>query len=246
MSPGHRDAFPATRHSVVRAIADPNPEARREAYGALIRGYWRPVYTYIRLRWHRDSADAQDLTQEFFARAFEKEYLARYDPARARFRTFIRTCLDAFLANEQQTANRLKRGGGIVIEPLDFASVDGDLARQLPGNEPDPEIWFRREWIRSLFADALDELRRRCDREGRERAFVAFQKYDVDGSDDGRRPTYAALARGLGTSTTDVTNQLVWARRMFREIVLDLLRTVCATEREFQAEARDVLGISEP
>ena len=56
--------------------------------------------------------DAQDLTQEFFTRAFEREYLSRYDPAKARFRTFVRTCLDGFLANEDKAAARLKRGGG--------------------------------------------------------------------------------------------------------------------------------------
>lgn len=246
MSPGHPDAFPPTRHSVVRGIADPNPEARREAYGALVRSYWRPVYTYIRLRWHRDPADAQDLTQEFFARAFEKEYLAKYDPARARFRTFVRTCLEAFLANEQQSAQRLKRGGGIVLEPLDFASVDGELARQIPATEPDPEVWFRREWVRSLFADAVDELRQRCDRAGRPQAFIVFQHYDLEGSDAVRRPTYADLARDLGMPATDVTNQLAWARRTFREIVLGTLRRFCATDGEFEAEARDVLGISRP
>jgi RNA polymerase sigma factor (sigma-70 family) len=240
------DAFPATRQSVVRGIADPDPAARREAYGALVRSYWRPVYTYIRLRWHRDPADAQDLTQEFFARALEKDYLVKYDPRRARFRTFIRTCLDAFLSNEHQTANRLKRGGGVVLEPLDFASVDGELSRQLPGHEPDPEVWFRREWIRSLFAEAVGELRERCARADRDRAFAAFQRYDIDGADEATRPTYAALAREFGMTPTDVTNQLSWARRTFREIVLEILRTFCATDEEFEAEARDVLGTSRP
>jgi len=246
MNAGHPDAFPATRHSVVRGIVNPDPEARRESYGALVRSYWRPVYTYIRLRWHCAPADAQDLTQEFFARAFEKEYLARYDPARARFRTFIRTCLDAFLANEQQSATRLKRGGGVVLESLDFAAIDGDLARHVPSSEPDPEAWFRREWIRSLFADAVQELRERCDRSGRTNAFALFQKYDIDGPDAGTRPTYAALARELDLSVTDVTNQLAWARRTFREIVLESLRAFCATDTEFEAEARDVLGIQRP
>ena len=246
MNPGRPDAFPATRHSVVRGISDPNPDARREAYEALVRSYWRPVYSYIRLRWHRDPADAQDLTQEFFARAFEREYLARYDSSRARFRTFVRTCLDAFLANEQQSATRLKRGGGVVIEPLDFASVDGALARQLPSNEPDPEVWFRREWIRSLFMDAIDELRQRCEQTNRMPAFALFQQYDVDGSSEASRPTYATLARELGTTTTDVTNQLAWARRTFREIILDTLKSFCATAEEFEAEARDILGVSHP
>jgi DNA-directed RNA polymerase specialized sigma24 family protein len=242
MNPGHPDAFPATRHSVVRAISDPDPEARREAYGALVRSYWRPVYTYIRIRWRLEPADAQDLTQEFFARAFEKNYLTRYDPARARFRTFVRTCLDAFLAKERQSASRLKRGGDIAFEPLDFEAVDSDLARHVRSGEPDPEAWFRREWIRSLFTDAVEELRDRCARDGRDTAFALFQRYDIDGSDAAARPTYAALARDLELPVTDVTNQLAWARRTFREIVLETLRARCASDEEFEAEARDLLG----
>jgi RNA polymerase sigma factor (sigma-70 family) len=242
MHAGGPDAFPATRHSVVRGIASADPDARREAYGALVRSYWRPVYTYVRLRWRRDAEDARDLTQEFFARAFEKDYLTRYDPGRARFRTFVRTCLDGFLANERQEAARIKRGGGVALEPLDFASADNDLATRIASDEPDPEAWFRREWIRSLFANAVQDLRARCEQAGRTNAFAAFQQYDIDGSDDATRPTYAALARDLGTTVTDVTNQLAWARRTFREIVLASLRSYCATDEEFEAEARDVLG----
>src|SRR6476620_5328368 len=135
MGSGHPDAFPATRPSVVRSIGSVDPDVRRDAYDALVRQYWRPVYAYIRLRWHRDPVEAQDLTQEFFTRAFEKEYLEKYDPARARFRTFVRTCLDGFLANERQAATRLKRGGGVVLEPLDFPSADAELARRGGGGD---------------------------------------------------------------------------------------------------------------
>jgi RNA polymerase sigma factor (sigma-70 family) len=244
MQPGPSNAFPVTRYSVVRAMTSVDPEARREAYAALVRGYWRPVYAYIRLRWHRAAEDAKDLTQEFFTRALEKEYLAKYDPSKARFRTFVRTCLDGFLANEAQAAGRRKRGGGVLLEPVDFASADDELVRHMRCDDQDPEIWFRREWIRSLFATAIDELRSRCEGTDRSVAFVLFRQYDIDGSDTSARPTYAALARDLDRSVTDVTNQLAWARRAFRDIVLERVRAVCATEEEFRAEARDVLGIT--
>lgn len=240
MNPGRPDAFPPTRHSVVRAIASADPEARRDAYGTLVGAYWRPVYAYIRFRWRRDPSEAQDLTQEFFARAFEKEYLAQYDPARARFRTFVRTCLDAFLANERQSATRLKRGGRVVLQSLDFSAADRDLAEHVSSPDPDPEAWFRAEWIRSLFGDTVDQLRARCEATGRTKTFILFRRYDLERDDE----TYAALARELDISVTDVTNQLAWARRTFREIVLDKLRAFCATDEEFEAEARDVLGIT--
>jgi RNA polymerase sigma factor (sigma-70 family) len=243
MTAGHPDAFPLTRHSVVRAIASADPEARRQAYDAIVRSYWRPVYAYIRVRWRRDAADAQDLTQEFFTRALEKEYLARYDASKARFRTFVRTCLDGFLSKDYEAMHRQKRGGGIRIESLDFARADADLAAHVRSNAGDPESWFRREWTRALFADAVERLRAECDAAGRLQAFDVFVRYDLDGPDAPVKPTYAAIAKDLGLAVTDVTNQLAWARRAFRGGVLDAIRAFCATEEEFRAEARDLLGV---
>jgi DNA-directed RNA polymerase specialized sigma24 family protein len=243
MSTGSPGAFPATRPSVVRDLGSADPVRRAAAYEALARSYWRPVYMYVRLRWRRDAEDAQDLTQEFFTLAFEREYLARYDPAKARFRTFVRTCLDGFLANEDQAAARLKRGGGLSITGVDFARFDADLAAHARSDEPDPERWFHREWIRGLFADAVVRLRAHCDAEGHTLAFTLFTRYDIEGPDGGERSTYATLARETGLRVTDVTNQLHWARRAFREIVLARLRDVCASDDEFRAEARDLLGI---
>ena len=213
--------FPATRHSVVRDLASADPVARAAAYDALARSYWRPVYLYIRLRWRRGAEDAQDLTQEFFARSFEREYLERYDASKARFRTFVRTCLDGFLANEGKAAARLKRGGGFVATAVDFARADAGLITHAPAEDADPERWFHREWIRSLFADAPRRSGRRCDEAGHPRAFVVFQRYDVEDADASPRLTYGALAQDLGMRVTDVTNELAWARREFREIVLD-------------------------
>jgi DNA-directed RNA polymerase specialized sigma24 family protein len=236
-------SFPATRPSVVRDLGSADPLRRAAAYEALARSYWRPVYMYVRLRWRRDPEDAQDLTQEFFTRAFEREYLSRYDPARARFRTFVRACLDGFLANEDKAAGRLKRGGGLTITGVDFARFDADLAAHARSDEPDPERWFHREWIRGLFADAVDRLRAHCDTEQHPLAFALFTRYDIEEPDAGERPTYATLARETGRRVTDVTNELAWARRAFRGIVLARLRDVCASDDEFRAEARDLLGI---
>ena len=236
-------SFPATRPSVVRDLGSVDPARRAAAYDALARSYWRPVYAYVRLRWRRSPEDAQDSTQEFFTRAFEREYLSRYDPAKARFRTFVRTCLDGFLANEDKAAARLKRGGGVTIAGVDFTRFDADLAAHARSDEPDPERWFHREWIRSLFAEAVDRLRVRCDAEGRGTAFALFLRYDIEARGSGAGPSYATLAQETGLRVTDVTNQLAWARRAFRDGVLALLRDVCASEEEFRAEARDLLGI---
>jgi RNA polymerase sigma factor (sigma-70 family) len=237
-------AFPVTRHSMVRDLASADPAARSAAYDALARSYWRPVYLYVRLRWRRSPEDAQDLTQEFFARVFEREYLARYDASKARFRTFVRTCLDGFVANHDKTAARLKRGGGFVVTSVDFAKADA-LALA-PAADTDPETWFHREWIRGLFADALEALRIRCENAGHPQAFAVFRRYDVEAGDGTARVTYATLALEFGMRVTDVTNELAWARRAFRAIVLDTLRRISATDEEFRAEARDLFGVTPP
>jgi hypothetical protein len=123
---------------------------------------------------------------------------------------------------------------------VDFADADADLAARVTDEDADPERWFHREWVRGLFADALGALERRCREHGHTHAFELFRRYDVE--DASPRQTYAALAAELGIRATDVTNELAWARRAFREIVLDALRRACASDAEFRAEARDLFG----
>ncbi|HET7617465.1 MAG TPA: sigma-70 family RNA polymerase sigma factor [Vicinamibacterales bacterium] len=242
MSAGHPDAFPATRPSIVRAIRSADSTARERALDALTRAYWRPVYAYIRVRFGRTAEDAQDLTQEFFTRVLEHDSLAAYDPSRARFRTFLRVCLDRFLANEHRDEGRLKRGGSVRIEPLNLAAFDGELARHPIAVDNDPERWFHREWVRGLFAAAVDALAARAAHEQRDLALALFRRYDLDDDAGPERPSYAALARSFEVSVNDVTNQLAWARRTFRAIMLERLRELCDSDEEFRREARDLLG----
>jgi RNA polymerase sigma factor (sigma-70 family) len=233
--------FPATRRSVVLASRDPDPEVRRTAFAALVESYWKPVYKYLRVKWQSGEEDARDLTQSFFLAALEKGTFDRYDPARARFRTFLRTCLDGFAVNEHRAVQRLKRGGGMAPLSLDFEGAEEELARQGRMDQIDPEEYFHREWVRGLFARAVEELRRRCREAGRDRRFAVFERYDLE--EDSARPTYAALGKDLGIPATQVTNELAAARRELRSIVLATLRELTVSDDEFRAEARDALGI---
>jgi RNA polymerase sigma factor (sigma-70 family) len=244
---GPAGRFPATRRSVVLASRDPDPEVRRQAFGVLVESYWKPVYKYLRVKWQAEAEEARDLTQSFFLQALEKGSFERYDPARARFRTFLRTCLDGFAVDEHRAASRVKRGGGAVPLSLDFVGAEEELARQGAVATMGMDEYFHREWVRALFARAITELRRRCDAAGRGRRFTLFERYDVDGDDESReRPSYAGLAAEHGIPVTQVTNELAAARRELRAIVLDLLREMTGSEAEFRAEARDVLGIEPP
>jgi hypothetical protein len=236
-------AFPLTRPSVVEALKADDSALRQRAFGALVEAYWRPVYKYLRLRWRLVPEDAEDATQGFFGRAFERDYFARFDSRRARFRTFLRTCVDAFAANERQAAQRLKRGGGAEHVSLDYAQAEAELAHATPPD--DFERFFAREWVRAIFSASLEELRRRCARPGHAVHYDIFVRYDLAEGGTARSVSYAALAGELGLTTSQVTNYLAATRREFRGIVLERVRALTATDAEFRDEVRDLFGFDE-
>jgi RNA polymerase sigma factor (sigma-70 family) len=234
--------FPETRHSIVRGVASADETVRARAWSGLVESYWRPVYKYARLKWRLAREDAEDLTQAFFARALEKAFFDRYDAGKARFRTFLRSCLDGFAANEWKAARRQKRGGGTPLLSLDFENAEGELRPLELASDDDVEDYFQREWVRSLFGLAVDALRARCEQNGKRTHFALFERYDLEEPSSATRPSYELLAREHSLPVTQVTNQLAWARREFRGIVLRKLRELTASEEEFRAEAREILG----
>ncbi len=249
--------FPATRGSLMVAVRGADPESRRQAWNELVESYWRPVYKYLRWRWGEGPEEAADLTQEFFTAALGGRIVERFDPGRARFRTYLRLCLDGFVLNQRKAAARLKRGGGEAPLQLDYAEAEAELAASqlfAGGDGVNPEEIFHREWVRGLFGLAVGDLRRQCEASGHRMQFTLFERYDLAGVDAGAtalpaagagpgRPSYGDLAQELGIPLTQVTNHLAAVRRRFRGVVLQRLRRVTASEAELHAEARALLGI---
>jgi RNA polymerase sigma factor (sigma-70 family) len=238
-------SFPATHRSVVLAARSADPDERARALDTLVRAYWRPVFHHVRRKWRGGTEQAEDLAQGFFASALEKGWLERFDPEKGRFRTFLLSCLDAFVANELRAAQRLKRGGGVKTVPLEGEDDEGVPRGREIADPRSLEAEFQREWARSLFALAVDALRARCRGTSKEVAFTLFERYDLEGSDAPDRPSYAALSTELGLPVTQVTNHLHWARREFRAAVLEVLREITVSEAEFRAEARALLGVDQ-
>lgn len=226
--------FPTTRRSVLIALTSGDAAERERAFGTLVGCYWKPLYKYARVHWRRGREDAEDLAQSFFVLALEKESLAGYDAGKASFRTFLRLLFDRYLVNELKASKRLKRGGGAVT--LDFDAAEAELALDAGAQSMTPEELFQREWVRSVFALAVERLRQVC----RPEQFAVFEAYDLD---DDRAVSYRTLAERFGVQETQVTNWLAAARRRFRELVLETLREVTASEQEFRAEARALLGV---
>ena len=212
--------------------------------GTLIQVYWRPVYGYLRLRWRREPADAEDLTQEFFFRALEGNFFGKYDPALARFRTFLRTCVDGFTANMDRAAGRMKRGGGSLFLSLDFDLAESELTDLSLQGEAAMDRYFHDEWVKSVITLAVSALKDHCEARGKTMAFAVFSRYDMH-SEESDRPTYQVVADQLHQPVTQVTNLLAYARKEFRRIVLEMLRGLTSSDEEFRSEAQALLGVRE-
>lgn len=233
--------FPVTNHSAIANARSLDPVARQRALETILTSYWKPVYKYIRLKWQASNEDAKDLTQGFFANAFEKDHFSNYEATKASFQTFLRTCLDGFVANERKAGRRLKRGGDMNHYQLDFAAAEDELASHAVTSTINPEDYFHREWVRWMFTLAVEAFRKRCDESGRTVHFQLFERYDLN--DDNSDVSYASLGMEFGLEPATVNNYLAAARRDFRRIVLEKLREITATDEEFRAEARSLLGI---
>lgn len=238
---GGGERFPTTRSAVLH-MRSADPILRGRAFERLVLAYWKPVYKYVRVRWRRPEAAAADLTQGFFATALEKATFASYDPARSRFRTFVRGCLDHFVANDVRAEKALKRGGGVPDLRLDFASAEGELGPLAPQAADDVEGYFDAQWTRHLVDSSLETLRDELRAKGKDQHLLLLERYDLSG-DELPSTSYAAMAAELGIKVADVTNRLAYARRQLRRIVLDKLREITASDEEFRGEVRDVLGV---
>jgi len=221
---GPHDRFPSTQASLLDAAAAGLPG---EALERIIALYWKLVYRFIRLKFRKNNEDAKDLTQSFFAAALQRDFIGRFDPAKASFRTYLRMAVERFAANQHAAANRQKRGGGVEFEPVEEQAATTES----------PEQVFEREWQRQLFALALDELRAHCRECGKQLQLRIFETYDLA---DGERPSYAELAVRHGIPETSVTNHLAWARRILRTFVTERIRGTTSGPRELHEEMRRV------
>lgn len=192
--------------------------------------YWQPSRKYMQLRWRASETEAADLVQSFFENVVRRGLLATYQPARARFRTFLRTCLDHHAVDQHRRRSAQRRGGGAaeveLTEHADHASVD-------------PDQMFEAEWLRHIMQLAISRLDDRLTAAGKPTHAALFRAFHVGDAS----PSYADAAASYGCSVTDVTNWLHGARKEFRKIALELLRELTLDDEDFAAEAMAVFGI---
>jgi RNA polymerase sigma factor (sigma-70 family) len=194
MSTPHEPSFATTHWSVVVSAGHRSSPESDQALADLCQRYWFPLYAYIRRR-VANAEDARDLTQEFFARLLEKNLLAAAQPARGRFRSFLLTCCQNFLANAWDRAAAQKRGGGNAPLPLDFS--DGESRYRVePVDRWTPERLFERQWTITLLGRVLDRLRGEHIEAGKIATFEQLSPF-LAGTPQGTSQAEAAESVGL-------------------------------------------------
>jgi len=233
-----RVRFQETHWSVVlRAGQSPSPQAA-EALEKLCQTYWYPLYAFVR-RSGQGADDAEDLTQEFFARLLEKQWLAQASPERGRFRSFLLATLKHFLANEWDRAQCLKRGGGRESIPLDAATARERYAME-SREVATPEVLYERRWAMTIIAQAQDRLRAEMSGgRDRERFHLLEPTLVGERTDLG----YAALATRFGVTETAVKSMVLRLRRRFRALLREEVAQTVGNEADVDQELRHLFEI---
>jgi len=224
--PSNAVNFATTHWSVVLAAARGGVSSHAsEAMAELCRIYWYPLYAFIRRRGH-GVHEAEDLTQEFFARLLEKHFLAAADREKGRFRTFLLMAVKRFLANEHDRARSGTRGGGRWIMPLD--SLEPETRYRLGAVDTiTPERLFEQQWALTLLEQVLARLQSEMTASGKAELFEKL-KCHLAGS---RNENYAATGARLGITEGAVKVAVHRLRRRYRDILREeIARTVACPE----------------
>lgn len=214
---GVSQEFPETRWSQLLELRDPSHPRYREHLERLAKQYWTPVFHYARALGRAD-ADAEDLTQQFFAMLLARRDLEKLTPDRGSFRGFLKTALRHYLASAGRAA--------ALRATVPLTDGAADLTT--------PEQAFDREWARGVLSEAVARLRR----EIAPVPFEIFREYCLEDSG----ASYADLARRHGVSQDDVRNRLRDARQRLRDLLEDLLRGYLAPGQDLASELRFILA----
>jgi RNA polymerase sigma-70 factor (ECF subfamily) len=241
--PSARDAgvFATTHWSVVlRAGTDEAADAST-ALDRLCRQYWRPLYYFVRRRGYNEQ-DAQDLTQGFFSRLLEKHMLSAVDRGRGRFRTFLLTSLENYLANEWDKARRQKRGGDRQFIPLDDTGEAEAGYQQLPTDMATPDQLYDRRWAQALLEAVLHRLRQEFGGTDHTGKFEVLKEFLFG---DRGETSYAEAAARLGLSEAATKSAIYRLRQRYGELFAEEIAATVERPEDVDDEIRHLLAALE-
>jgi RNA polymerase sigma-70 factor (ECF subfamily) len=231
------DVFATTRWTVVLAAGRKTDPQAKMALEELCRTYWYPLYAYVR-RHGRSKEEAEDLTQEFFARFLARNYLASLSAERGRFRAFLLAALKHFLANEWDKTQRQKRGGGAPHLSLDWQTTDTQF-QIAATTEPSPDKAFDREWALALLARVIEQLHAECAADGREKQFESLKTFLTMDRDE---LSHADAARALGMEEVAVRVAVHRLRKRYRQLLRDEIAQTLSDPAMVDEEMRALFG----
>ena len=229
--------FATTHWSVVLNAAQADAPQAADALERLCRTYWYPLYAYVR-RLGRSPEDAQDLTQAFFERLLERNYVGQADRQRGRFRTFLLSALSHFLADERDRAHRFKRGGGQTVISFDAATAE-ERYRLEPVDFLDAAKLFERRWATTLLERAVTRLEQEFSERGQDRLFDGLRAFLLGEQEDA---TYAGAAAGLGLTPAAMKMAASRLRARCRELLREEIAQTVASPQEADEEYRALLA----
>jgi RNA polymerase sigma factor (sigma-70 family) len=231
-------AFVTTHWSLVLTAGRNDTTRAQNALAKLCQTYWYPLYAYVRRRGH-PAADAQDLTQEFFARLLEKNWVGAADRQKGKFRTFLLSAMNHFLADAWDKARAQKRGGGRTPVPLQFDTAETRYGHE-PADPATPEQNFERRWALTLLDEVLNRLRAEYEQDGRAELFAALNPCLVG---DRTSQPYAELAVKLGASEGTIKSAVHRLRQRYRELLRDEIGQTVAGPEEVDEELRHLFAV---
>lgn len=230
--------FDTTHWSVVLAAGHGSAPGSQEALETLCRSYWYPLYVYIRRRGCTPE-DAQDLTQQFFARLLEKKYLRLADPARGKFRAFLLSSLQHFLASEWIKATAAKRGGGKTVISLNEKDAEDRYLAE-PADGLTPEKVYEKRWAMTLLDQVLNRLRDEFAADGKADQFEQLKAF-LWGEKTG--PSYKEMAPRLGMTANEIGVAVFRLRDRYRKLLRTEVAHTVATAAEIDEELRHLIAV---
>ncbi|MHB1037845.1 MAG: RNA polymerase sigma factor [Pirellulales bacterium] len=230
--------FPATQWTVILAAGGrPSPESAA-ALERLCSSYWYPLYAYVRRRGH-SPPDSQDLTQEFFARLLEHNWIAHADRHKGRFRSFLLMAMKRFLAKEWDKVKTLKRGGQVRLVPLQWDTAETRYTRE-PADTCTPEQVFEKQWALALLESVLNRVRTDYAQEGKGALFHTLEPCLI-GSREAQ--PYSALAAELGMTEGAVKMAVCRLRERYRVCLKEEIAHTVASTAEVDEELRHLFRV---
>jgi RNA polymerase sigma-70 factor (ECF subfamily) len=224
-------SFATTHWSVVAQSALTDVPEAKNALAKLCETYWPPIYSFIRRRGY-SPADAQDLTQSFFAFFLRTKAYARTDPLHGKFRSFLLASVKNFLADNWDRDQALRRGGAYQFVPLDQETAETFYD---PGSADDSsaECLFDVRWAKTLTSSALNALRQELEAEGKTQLFEKLKTFLIGGSD---LPSYDEASTRTGLPAATVKTHVHRLRLRYREIVRREVARTVSTPHEIDGE----------